>query len=243
MLRVDAHFIEGQLAVEVGAAQQGLGDGVGLVVDFLFHEGRVAALLGRRRIPVHVVFLALGRGAEEVRDLHGVGGDGDDLVLAQLHGAARVVDEAGDVRAEEVLALAQAHHEGRVAPGSDDDVRLVRMHGQEGEGAFQALAGKLHGLGQAAVGGVTVQFVPEDVAQERGGHLGVRFGSERCAAFQQFQLELGVVFDDAVVDQGELPAVGQVRVRVLVGGSAVGGPAGVADSGERSPATDALPVR
>ena len=49
----------------------------------------------------------------------------------------------------------------------------------------------------------------------------------------EFQLELGEVFDDAVVDQGQLAAVGQVRVRVLVRGAAVRGPAGVADAGQR----------
>ena len=150
--RIDAELIQGQLAVDVGAAQQGLGHGVGLVVDFLFHEGREAALFRRGRVPVDVVFLALGGGAVEVRDLHGVGGDRDDLVLAEFHRAAGVVDEAGDVGAEEVLALAEAHDERGVAAGRDHHVGLVRVHGEQREGAFEPLAGKLHGLGQAAVG-------------------------------------------------------------------------------------------
>ena len=129
-------------------------DGVRLVVDFLFHEGREAALFGGRRVPVDVVFLALRGGAEEVGDLHGVGGDGDDLVLAQFDGAPGVVDEAGDVGAEEVLAFAEAHHERGVPARGHDDVGLVRVHGEQREGALEALAGKLHGLGQAAIGGV-----------------------------------------------------------------------------------------
>ena len=45
---------------------------------------------------------------------------------------------------------------------------------------------------------------------------------------------MGEVLDDPVVDERELAAVGQVRVGVEVGGSTVGGPAGVADSGLRS---------
>ena len=154
-------------------------DGVGLVVDFLFHEGREAALFRGGRVPVDVVFLALGRGAVEVGDLHGVGGDRDDLVLAEFDGAAGVVDEAGDVGAEEVLAVTEADDERGVAAGGHDDVGLVRVHGEEGEGAFEALAGELHGLGEAAVGGVAPELVAVDVGQQRGRDLGVGFGAGR----------------------------------------------------------------
>ena len=128
--------------------------------------------------------------------------------------------------------VAQAHHQRRVAAGSNDDVGLVRVDSQQREGALEALAGQLHGLGQAAVGDVPAQLVPEDVRQQRGSNLGVGLGQEGHALVQQFELELGEVLDDAVVDQGQLAAVGQVRVRVPVRGAAVGGPAGVADTGQ-----------
>ena len=50
---------------------------------------------------------------------------------------------------------------------------------------------------------------------------------------QRLLLELGEVLDDAVVDHGQASAIGQMRVGVLVGRSAVGGPAGVTDAGQR----------
>ena len=218
--------------MDVGAAQQGLEHGVRLVVDFLFHEGREAALFRGGRVPVDVVFLALGGGAVEVRDFHGVGGDRDDLVLAEFDGAPGVVDEAGDVGAEEVLALAEADDERGVPAGRDHDVGLVGVDGEQREGAFEPLAGKLHGPGEAAVGGVTAELVPVDVPEQGGRHFGVGLGLEGHALAQEFQLELGEVLDDAVVDQGQLAAVGQVRVRVLVRRAAVRGPARVADSRE-----------
>ena len=43
-----------------------------------------------------------------VDDPHLLRCDRHDLVLADLHGSARVVDERGDVGAQEVLALAQS---------------------------------------------------------------------------------------------------------------------------------------
>jgi len=78
-----------------------------------------------------------------------------------------------------------------------------------------------------------VKFGAENIPQQHRGDLGVRLGLEGVTLGYQLQLELGEVLDDAVVDQGQLAAVGQVRVRVLVRGAAVRSPAGVADTGER----------
>ena len=68
LLLGDPQLVEHQAAVLVGAAEQGVGDGVRLVVDLLLHEGRVAALLGGGGVPVDVVGLALGRRAVEADD-------------------------------------------------------------------------------------------------------------------------------------------------------------------------------
>jgi hypothetical protein len=42
----DAQLVEDELAVVLGAPEQGVGDRVRLLVDLLGHERRVAALLG-----------------------------------------------------------------------------------------------------------------------------------------------------------------------------------------------------
>ena len=62
----------------------------------------------------------------------------DDLVLAELEGLAGVLDEGGDVGAEEVLAVAEADDERGVAAGADDDAGLVGVHGEQREGALEA---------------------------------------------------------------------------------------------------------
>ncbi len=227
LLRVDAQLVQHEDAGGVHAAQQGVLHGLRLVVDLLLHEGLEAALLRGGGVPVHGEALALGGVAGEVGDLHALGGDGDDLVLLQLDGLAGEVDEAGDVGAEEVLALAQAHDERGVAAGGHHAVRVVHVHGQQGEGALEALGGQLQGAGQVLAAGVAV-----DVREQVRGDLGVRLGEELCALGQQLLAQLGVVLDDAVVDHGQAALVRHVRVRVDVGGPAVGGPAGVADAHE-----------
>ncbi len=64
---------------------------------------------------------------------------------------------------------------------------------------------------------------------EVGHHLGVGGRDERVPGGHELGPQLGVVLDDAVVDQGQPPGAVRVRVGVLGGGAAVGGPAGVTD--------------
>ena len=140
---------------------------------------------------------------------------------------AGVADERGHVGAEEVLALAEADDERAVAAGADDGVRLVGVHGEQGEGAVQVGHGLAHGRGQVA-GAV------EGRAEQVGDDLGVGLGGELDPLGLQAALEGVEVLDDAVVHERELavPAA-PVGVGVGVGGAAVGGPAGVADRGRR----------
>src|SRR5699024_8483408 len=71
------------------------------------------------------------------------------------------------------------------------------------------------------------------LGQLGGGDLGVGLGEEFDALGDEVLLQVGEVLDDADVDERELAVIGQVRVGVAVGGSAVGGPPGVADAGLR----------
>ena len=74
-------------------------------------------------------------------------------------------------------------------------------------------------------------------------HFGVRFRNELDAAAHQMVFEVQVIFDDAVVHDGELAALARLRVRVDVARRAVRRPARVADAeraGDRLAALDQL---
>jgi len=223
---VDVHLVEHEPARGVHPAEQGVVDGLRLVVDLLVHEGVEAALLRGGGVPVDLEGLAGDLGALEVGDEDRVRGDGDDLVLADLERLAGVVDERGDVGAEEVLPLAQADDERGVAARGDDGAGQVGVHGEQREGALELLRGLAHRLGEVAAGAVVL-------GELVGCDLGVGLRLELHAFVLECGLEAREVLDDAVVDERKLPAVGEVRVGVGVGGPAVGGPAGVTDAGHR----------
>ena len=70
----------------------------------------------------------------------------------------------------------------------------------------------------------------ELVLDEVGDDLGVGFGDELVAAGDEFGFKGEVVLHDAVVHDDECAGAVAVGVGVLLGGAAVGGPAGVTDA-------------
>jgi len=210
--------------VSHNAAEQRLGDSLGLLADLLGHEARPAALLGSGCVPVDLVFLGLDRVAVEVGHLDRVGADRGDLVLADLNGTAGVLDEGCDVGTQEVFPVTKTDNQGRVAASADDNAGLVLVDDEKGEGAVQAGDHLLEGLGDIL--GLLV-----GLANQKRGDLGVGVAREDGALGEQLFFQLEEVLDDAVVNEGELAVVTELRVRVAVGRSTVGCPAGVADTG------------
>ena len=67
-------------------------------------------------------------------------------------------------------------------------------------------------------------------ADQMREHFGVGAGLELVPGLEQALLELIVVLDDAVVNDGDLAGLVEVRMGVFVGRRAVGGPARVGDA-------------
>ena len=70
----------------------------------------------------------------------------------------------------------------------------------------------------------------EGRADQVGENLGVGLGLENMAFLFELGPEREVVFDDAVVHKHEAPAVVEMRMSVLVGDAAMGGPARMTDA-------------
>ena len=187
----------------------------------------LSAALGCGGVPVDVIAATLGRGSVEPEDRHRVGGDRHDLVLAELKRFTGVPDEGRDVGAEVVGSRPEADHQGAVAPGTHHDPGLVGVDRQQGEGAVQAGDRLEHG-GREVVRAVVGR------RHQMGSNLSVGLGGERNALLEQLGLERVEVLDDPVVDERQ-PAVGpaEVGVGVVVGGSTVSGPTGMADGRRR----------
>ncbi len=217
---VQTHLVELEQPLGGAPPEQRVGHRPRLLVDLLAHEPVVAVLLGGGEVPVDVVAAPFGGGTVEVGHLDAVPGDRDDAVLVELHGLAGVLDERGDVGADEVLAVAEADHQRRAAPGGDHAVGVLGVQGDQGEGPLEAPADLLHGGGQVRAG-------EHRLLEQLRGHLGVGLRGQLDAGRLELVAQLAEVLDDPVVHQRHAARRTDVRVRVAVRRRAVGGPAGV----------------
>ena len=255
----DLHVGEEDLAgFERDAAEGGVADGAGLLVDLLEHEVLVAGFFGLDGVPLDALDLEGEGVVVEVGEADAGGGEDGDFAVLEEVDVAGVVEDAGDVGGEEELALADAEDGRRAHAGGDEGVGGVRGEDADGEGSGEALDGAADGFiegdgeGGGSVGGVgwttacgfrcAGDGLRSDavwgwraaeldfVLDEVGDDLGVGFGLELVALGDEGLLELEIVFDDAVVHDDEGAGAVAVGVGVFFGGAAVGGPAGVADA-------------
>jgi hypothetical protein len=110
----DLHVGEEDLAGgERDAAEGGVADGARLLVNLLEHEVLVAGFFGHDGVPGDALdFERQGHGVEVCEGDAGRGEDGDFAIGEEVD-VAGVVEDAGDVGGEEVLALAEAEDGGR----------------------------------------------------------------------------------------------------------------------------------
>ena len=234
------HFLEHAMrpvAEELGHdalhALQRVRYGARLLEDFLLHVVAVGSQFGRATVRLHGLDRARGRLVGLV----------DHPIPAQLHvhqvALFQVDDLVGYARkrhgvaGQEVLAafLSHAQDQRRAGTGTDHPVRLVLAENGDRIRAVQLRDACLHRLEQVAL----VQAV-DQVAD----HLGIGLAAEVVALGLERSTQFIVVFDDAVVGQGNASglaagalarAMAEVGMSVVHGGRAMGGPARMGNAG------------
>ncbi len=197
---------------------EGVGEGGGLLVDLLEHERLVACLFRRFLVPVDDLDLPLHHHAVHIEDLGARPRDDHHVpVLGEDHPAG-LGQKGGDGRSQEVLAFAHAHHERGLFADPHDHVRLVHRYGAIGEVPLHLPVGLDDCLPQRS---------PVGPLYEMRDHLGVGLGGELMALFLELGPQAQIVLHDAVEHNGEPSLAVRVRMGVLVGRPAVGGPPGV----------------
>ena len=205
---------------EVHAPAQRVFDGARLLVDFLEHEVGILAALGIFGAEFEPADLDLGGVGAKVLHLEPLGGDGGDIIIVEVHHLPGVGDDRVGVAGQEMLAVADADDKGRASAGADHGVGLLGADGHEAVGPDDFTQCVADGRGQR----LRVEF-PRAVLQvmladKMSQHFSIGAGTEGVPGFEQPFLEAIVVFDDAVVDDGDLAGLVEVRMEF----SSEGGP-------------------
>ena len=192
----------------------------GLIMDFLFHEVPIVALLHQCCGLGHRLRGTRHRLASLIEDPRGLVVDDHKIAVFQIGDPVCERPHRQGVRPKEHLPLSIAYDQRRTPARSHQQAGLASDHHDEGEGPAHPVESRLEGLG----GGLVSEF---DI-QQVGYYLCVGIRLEDVARSLQLGLEFSEVLDDAIVHQGH--AAGAVRVGVALGGWAVGGPTGMANA-------------
>jgi hypothetical protein len=190
------------------------------------------ALFRQDRVPGDVLDAAGDGKPLEVSELHTVRGEHREVAVGEEEEVAGVVEDGGNIAGHKVFVLAQPDHRRRPLPRRDDLVQILGGDDSQSKNSLELPDRGAHGLFQASrlPGTRILGTLSETFLNEVGDHFGVRLGGELVPFLLQLPLQLQVVFDDTVVNQGDRAVAVAVRVGILFRGGAVRRPARVPDS-------------
>ncbi len=214
----------------VGAAAQAVADRHGLLKNFLEHVMVVIA----EPVGFELVFKLADDGADfGVVDGAGsetVGMEDGHFIVVEIDHAGGVLDDGAGIGSDDVFVLANADDEGTAPSRHDEGFGLILADDGDAVGSFDLMQRRLHGVlkERSAVGQVIFGFqLGVEIADQDGQDFGVGLAGEGMSLFGEELLEGDVVFDHAVVNQGDQPAVIGVRMGIDLRGGAVRSPARV----------------
>ena len=128
------------------AAEDGVADGAGLLVDLLEHEVLVAGLFSLDGVPGDALDAEGDGRAVEVGEGDAGGGEDGEFAVCEEVDVAGVVEDAGDVGREEEFAVAEAEDDRRAKARGDQLVGLVGRENADGKGTGETLDGAADGF-------------------------------------------------------------------------------------------------
>ena len=217
------HLVEKHAArILRDAAKDRFARGRRLLEDFLEHEVLVAGLLRHDRVPEHALRDFGNRPIEEVGELHARPRDHGHFLVAEEDDVARVAEDRGDVRRHEELAVAESDDDRRAVSDGDDLFGIVCRDQNQREEPTHQVQRTPHRVFEPVVFGFAFDEMRDDFR--------VGFSDELVPLALQLVLQIEIVLDDPVVHDDNLAGAVPVRVGVLFGGPAMGGPARMPDA-------------
>ena len=153
------------------------------------------------------------------------------LAVIQIQGVSGVGHQRRHIRGKEVFSHTDAKDQGAGFPHRHDLPRTVGTENTEGIGTFQTGGGFHHSLFEIA--GIVHLDQMDD-------HLCIRLAAEVVAVCGQFLPQSHIIFDDAVMHNGEASVTTHVGMGIGICGRTVCCPTGMTDAGKSGQAFSIL---
>ena len=197
-------------------------DAVGLLEYLFQHEVGISALLQLSQIHFDGLYLGFHLHVVQVDHLQLASATDDgDFVVFQIDHLVRIFHDGRRVGSHEELVVADAHHQRAALARHEDGVGLTLVDQGDGIGPDDLVKGQLEGREQIEV--VRHLYVFDELHQ----HFRVRIAQEADALLLQTLLQGSIVFNDSVVNEGQIARSRIMRMSIHLRGFTVRGPTGV----------------
>ncbi len=196
----------------------------GLLVDLFHHEMLKTALLGSFRIPLDLDKFLGDLFLIQVIESSSTCAQSSDFIVADIINISGIAQNGRYIRSQVGLTLTYTDDHGAVLTGNKDLSGIILKH----ESQRIRAAYTDHGADDGVHGSHIVLF--EVIIDGLDRDFRISLGVEAVAIADQLITQFLIVFNNAVVDTDNRAVICAVGVGVILGGFAVGCPAGVSDA-------------
>ena len=165
----------------------------------LQHEMRIATLFNLTEVDVdclHRQFLLLSKNAYHLQFLTTT--DHSDIAILQIHHLISIFHNRTGIRSQEEFIFADAHHQRTLLAGSDNLVGITLVEHSNGISTDHLIERYLYSRQQVEL------LMLFDILNQLHQHLRIRITHEVHALGLQFLLQISIVLDDSVMDDGQV---------------------------------------
>ena len=193
------------VCLEVYTSPHAIGQALRLLKDLLQHKVRIAAFLYLTEIDVDRLYLQFLLLTEDTQHMHVLTTlDDCDISVFQIHHLVGILHDRTGVRADKELVLADAHNQWTLFTGSHNLIGIPLIKNGNGISTDHLIEGHLNSLQQRQF------FLQHHIFDQLYQHLSISIADKLYALVFQFLLDIGIIFDDSVVDNSQV-----VRLRVM----------------------------
>ena len=187
------------VALYVDASSHTVGETLWLFEDFLQHEVRIATFLNLSKVNVYGLHCQVLLFTQDVDDFQFfTQSDERDVAIFQIDHLVGILNNRTGITAQEELSVTDVHYQRTLLTGSNNLAGVALVDDGNGVGTYHLIEGHLHSLQQRQL------LLDHHVFHQLHQHLGVCVALKGHTLVYQLLLDVGIVFDDAVMNDGQI---------------------------------------
>ena len=187
------------IAFHIDTSTHTVGQTFRLLEDFLQHEVGITTLFNLSEVDVYLLdsqLLLLAQDTDYFQFLTQT--NNGNVAILQIDHLISIFDDRTGITTQEELTVANANHQRTLLAGSDNLAGITLVDNGNGISTDDLIEGYLNGLQQREL------LLHHDILHQLHQHLGIGIRLEMDAFLDKLRLDVGIVLNDAIVDNSQV---------------------------------------